>query len=111
MVFSGITFLYFFLPLFFLLYAIAPNRFRNLVLLIGSIIFYAWGAPKFVFILLASTAIDYFLVLRMHRSEGRLRKRLLSLSIVLNLGLLVYFKYMNFFVDNVNSVLMGLNIG
>lgn len=111
MVFSGITFLYFFLPLFFLIYAIAPNRFRNHVLLIGSILFYAWGAPKFVFILLASTAIDYFLVLRMHRSEGKLRKRLLSLSIILNLGLLVYFKYMNFFVENVNSVLAGLNIG
>lgn len=111
MVFSGITFLYFFLPLFFLIYAVAPNRFRNHVLLVGSILFYAWGAPTFVFILLASTAIDYFLVLRMHRSEGTLRKRLLTLSIVLNLGLLVYFKYMNFFVENVNSVLAGLNIG
>lgn len=110
MVFSGLTFLFYFFPLFFLCYALLPKPYKNYGLLAGSIIFYAWGAPKFVFILLVSTIIDYHLVKRLHASKGVQKKRWLATSITLNLGLLIYFKYANFFVENANSVLSSLSI-
>lgn len=68
--------------------------------------FYAWGAPKFIFILLGSTFLDFYLVQLMHKqSIGLNKKLLLVLSIILNVGLLAYFKYANFFIDNVNILL------
>jgi alginate O-acetyltransferase complex protein AlgI len=111
MVFSGLTFLFYFFPLFFLVYYLLPNAFKNIALLIGSVVFYAWGAPKFVFILLASTAIDYYVVRQLYNSHIKDKKKWLAASISLNLGLLLYFKYANFFVDNANVVLQGLSIG
>ena len=105
MVFSSLTFLLYFLPLFFLMYYLSPKRFRNAVLLVWSVAFYAWGAPKFVFILLLSTIVDFYLVGWMHRTVGVGKKKgLLALSICLNLGLLAYFKYANFFVENVQGL-------
>ncbi len=106
MVFSSITFIFYFLPLFFLTYYFADRRYKNLVILFGSILFYAWGAPKFIFILLGATAIDYYVVLLMAARERKpLRLALLCVSLGINLGLLVYFKYSNFFVENVNHVI------
>ncbi len=108
MVFSSITFLCYFLPLFLLIYYLADTRYKNGVILAFSVFFYSWGAPQFVFILLASTFLDFYLVRWMHRStNSKRKKRLLSLSILLNLGLLAYFKYANFFVENWN-VFFGL---
>ena len=111
MVFSGITFLLYFFPLFFIAYFLLPSRFKNLGLLIGSIVFYAWGAPKFVFVLLASTIIDFYVVRQLYRSKETSKKKWLALSISLNLGLLIYFKYANFFVENANVFLQSLQIG
>lgn len=79
---------------------------KNGVILIASMLFYSFGAPKFIFVILASTVIDFYLVNALHNSEDlKKRKRFLILSLTLNLGLLAYFKYANFFVENVNSVL------
>lgn len=111
MVFSGITFLLYFFPLFFIVYFLLPSRFKNIGLLIGSVVFYAWGAPKFVLVLLASTIIDFFVVRQLYRSRDEDKKKWLALSISLNLGLLLYFKYANFFVDNVNVLLQTLHFG
>lgn len=109
MVFSSITFLLFFLPLFILTYIASPVRLKNWIILIFSLIFYAWGAPKFIFILLGSTILDFYLVKKMHHSQVKSNKQLLlTLSILLNIGLLAYFKYANFFVDNVNTLLGSL---
>lgn len=109
MVFSSITFLLFFLPLFILTYIASPVRLKNWIILIFSLIFYAWGAPKFIFILLGSTILDFYLVKKMHQSQIKSNKQvLLTLSILLNIGLLAYFKYANFFVDNVNTLLGSL---
>ena len=106
MVFSSITFLLFFLPLFIVTYIITPVRFKNWIILLFSLFFYAWGAPKFIFILLGSTIIDFYLVKYMHLSQKNAQKKLLlTLSITLNIGLLAYFKYANFFVDNINNLL------
>ncbi len=106
MVFSSITFLLVFLPLFLMIYYLTPHKFRNITLLAFSIFFYSWGAPKFIFILLGSTFLDFYLVRWMHNTPRSSKKRfLLAFSIFINLGLLAFFKYANFFVENMNSIL------
>lgn len=110
MVFSGITFLVYFLPLFLLIYHLVPHRMKNAVILSGSIIFYSWGGPKFIFVILGTTFLDFFLVSAMHEQQNRsAKKKYLVLSLCLNLGLLFYFKYCNFFIDNINA-LFGADI-
>lgn len=106
MVFSSISFLLYFLPTFLFIYFLSSKKNKNWVILAFSIFFYSWGAPKFVFLLLASTFIDFYLVRFMHQTEAQRRKKiLLGLSVTLNLGLLAFFKYANFFVENVNELL------
>ncbi len=106
MVFSSIVFLLYFLPAFLIVYYLSPPKFKNIVILLFSIFFYSWGAPKFIFVILATTFLDFHLVAWMSQSESRLRRRaLLTLSVSINLGLLFYFKYSNFFIENLNSVL------
>ena len=102
MVFSSALFLLYFLPVFLLLYYLTPLKWKNYTALGFSLLFYAWGAPMFVFFLLASCLIDHFLI-KSFSSENR--KRYLILSLILNIGLLLYFKYANFFMENVNEVL------
>ena len=109
MVFSSITFLLYFLPVFIIIYSALPKAMRNWFILFASILFYSWGAPTFVFILLGSTILDYFVVQAIHRAEqNSTRRKYLIASLVLNLGLLAYFKYANFFIENVNNALGSL---
>ncbi|MBS1643449.1 MAG: MBOAT family protein [Bacteroidetes bacterium] len=111
MVFSSIVFLFCFLPLFLLLYFIADGKYKNAVILLGSIIFYAWGAPRFIFVLLGTTLIDFLIVRKMDGSKSLwLRRSLLCLSLGINLGLLFYFKYSNFFVDNLNQIFQSVGL-
>lgn len=106
MVFSSITFLVYFLPIFLLAYHLTPNKLKNACILIFSIVFYAWGGPKFIFIILGTTFLDFFLVAKMYEAKTEKTKRqFLVLSLLLNLGLLFYFKYSNFFIENINAVL------
>lgn len=109
MVFSSSIFLFIFLPIVLSLYFIVPKQFKNIVLLISSIFFYSWGAPKFIFVILGTTFVDYFFVRLLHASETKLKRNLfLILSLSINLGLLFYFKYCNFFIENVNVILAGV---
>lgn len=106
MVFSSITFLVYFLPLFLLAYHLTPNKFKNACILVFSVVFYAWGGPKFIFVILGTTFLDFYLVNAMHNAKTKSGKRqYLIVSLAMNLGLLFYFKYCNFFIDNVNSLL------
>lgn len=106
MVFSSITFLVIFLPLFLLVYTACPKAYRSWVMLIFSAVFYAWGAPRFVFVLFGTTLLDFYLVNWIDRLQIEWKRRLcLVVSLSLNLGLLFYFKYYNFFLENVNEVL------
>ncbi|MBC7488010.1 MAG: MBOAT family protein [Cytophagaceae bacterium] len=106
MVFSSIIFLLYFLPAYLLTYYFAGKKYKNFVILFFSIFFYAWGAPKFIFVILGTTFLDYHLVRWMDKTESILHRRLmLALSVSINLGLLVYFKYCNFFIENINEVL------
>ena len=112
MVFSSITFLAYFLPIFLLLYFIIDKRYKNILLLVGSIIFYSWGAPKFIFVILFTTFLDFHLVRWMDSLHKPLHRRLLlALSVSINLGLLFYFKYCNFFIGNINRGLHLAGIG
>ena len=112
MIFSSHIFLLCFLPLFLAVYFLVPPKGRNLVLLLASVVFYAWGAPDFVLILLASTVANFYLVKAMHRAQHSPMKKLwCPLAILLSLGLLAYFKYANFFVDNANALLAALGLG
>ena len=108
MVFSSIIFLLYFLPVFLLIYFFTPRNLKNYLILGFSTFFYSWGEPFFVFILFGSTILDFYLVKEMDKSEGKKKKRLLAFSILLNLGLLTYFKYANFFIENVNSILESI---
>jgi alginate O-acetyltransferase complex protein AlgI len=106
MLFSSIIFLVFFLPALIVIYTIVPKKWKNTILLLFSIVFYSWGAPKFIFVILGTTFIDFYLVRWMDRIDKRsTRRMLLFLSVSINLGLLLYFKYSNFFVENLNVVL------
>ena len=100
MVFSSITFLLYFLPVFLILYRLGGLRFQNLILLIASVIFYAWGAFHFLPILLTSCFVNFYLVQKLSSYEGVKRRRAVVLSILINVGVLVYFKYANFIVDS-----------
>ena len=106
MVFSSAIFLCYFLPALILLYVLTPKKAKNFVLLLASVFFYMWEAPKFIFVIIGTTLIDFFLVQRMEVSKNNNeRKLLLVVSVIVNLGLLVYFKYSNFFIENVNALL------
>ncbi len=111
MVFSSVIFLVYFLPAFLLLYFITPKKLKNFVLLVSSILFYAWGAPKFIFVILGTTTLDFYLVKLMYNApDERKRKLFLVLSLCLNVGLLFYFKYCNFFIDNFNVALNACGV-
>ena len=111
MVFSSILFIFYFLPIFFLIYFLADRRYKNAVILVGSVFFYAWGAPKFIFVLLGTTVIDFYVVRLMSKQDRKpIRVGLLCVSLAINLGLLFYFKYCNFFVQNINTVLLKMGM-
>jgi len=87
------------------LYFLVNKKYKNYIALFASVFFYAWGAPKFIFIVLGSILADFYLVRQMYLSEGRRKQIFLTISVILNIGLLAYFKYANFFVDNLNLFL------
>ncbi|MGZ4061449.1 MAG: MBOAT family O-acyltransferase [Bacteroidia bacterium] len=82
------------------------DKVKNAFLLFASILFYMWGAPKFIFAILATTTLDFYLVKLLYNSNTeKTRKLFLVLSLCLNVGMLFYFKYCNFFIDNANAIL------
>ncbi len=111
MVFSSSLFLLLFLPVFLLCYYLARPQAKNSVALAASILFYMWGGPWFIFIVLGSVLLDFRIVRSMSESTGKVRNRLLMASVILNVGLLLYFKYANFFVDNLNLLLREMGSG
>ena len=96
MVFSSIVFIFYFLPLVLLFYYLSPNKLRNFTLLVFSLIFYAWGEPIFILIMLFSSISDYIHALIIDKYRGTFKSKLaLISSIAINLGLLGFFKYSN----------------
>ncbi|MCB2221357.1 MAG: MBOAT family protein [Bacteroidetes bacterium] len=105
MVFSSSLFLLYFLPAFLLIYYLLPKAAKNIFALLASMFFYAWGAPDFIFIVLGSIVADFYIVQVMNQKTGKQKRLLVGASVVLNIGLLAYFKYANFFVENFNEIL------
>ena len=110
MLFSSVTFLYYFLPAVLILYFLVPRGLKNAVLLISSLVFYGWGEPKLLFLMIFTIAMFYGCGLMIGRSESQKAKKLwLTISIVISIGLLAIFKYADFFIDSFNAV-TGLSI-
>lgn len=94
MVFSSIEFLFYFLPAALILYYMMPRKAKNALLLVASLLFYAWGAPAFIPIFIVSMLCNFFITKKMHAiTAPQPRKAWLIVSLVLNIGLLAYFKY------------------
>lgn len=105
MVFSSIIFLFYFLPAFLLLYFLTPTtRLKNIVALVGSLGFYAWGGLNFLALFLASVVVNFVLIRFMDRAEGWQKRIYLIMSIVINVAMLFYFKYANFFLENTSAL-------
>ena len=107
MLFSGIPFLFYFLPCVLLVYFIVPQKGRNAVLLAASLFFYGWGEPKFLLFMVFSIVQGYVFARLIGR--GRRKKLFLTLSLVLSFALLGYCKYADFFIENFNAV-TGLSL-
>lgn len=100
MVFSSTLFLLYYFPIFLIVYFCVKRKHSNLVALFGSVIFYVWGGKFFSILLGVTLIMDFYIVDRVSKSSGSEKKLLFWLSICLNLGMLAYFKYANFFIDN-----------
>lgn len=111
MVFSNLVFLFVFLPIVLVLYFLSPKWLKNVILLLASLFFYAWGEPKYVFLMLFSIVMNYIFGLLVHSfaEKSTLKKGVLALSILGNLAILGFYKYSGFLVDNLNA-LFNLNI-
>lgn len=107
MVFSSLLFLFIFLPAVLLLYHVSPWRIKNLILFAASLLFYAWGEPIYIALMLLSTLTDYVFGLLLDKPKlGNAGRRwVLAASVVVNLGVLAFFKYADFLIDNVNALL------
>ena len=110
MVFSSIPFLYYFLPIVLLCYAVAPAKCKNMVLLLASLVFYAWGEPKLVLLMAVSVVLGYVFGLLIEKHRGTIHaKYYMIASIVISVGFLGYFKYADFFIANINMA-TGLSL-
>lgn len=106
MIFSSILFIFRFLPIALILYYITPQKYKNLILTLLSLVFYSWGEGKYFLIMIASIIIDYTAGRLIYRYKNEIKKKtiVLCISLVFNLGLLFFFKYFNFFIDNINNI-------
>lgn len=100
MVFASPVFLFIFMPVTLVLYWLAPQRFRNALLLLASLLFYAWGEPVYVLLMLFSIVLNYLLS---HAIENRRSRGLMFIAVGLNLGMLAVFKYANFIITSLNA--------
>lgn len=101
MIFTSISFIYYFLPIVLIAYFIAPKKFKNAILCIASIIFYFFGEPKYIILMLAEILISYIVGILIDRYKS---KSILILGILLHIGLLCIYKYTDFLITNVNTV-------
>ncbi|MGN0670311.1 MAG: MBOAT family protein, partial [Oscillospiraceae bacterium] len=105
MVFSSLTFLFAFLPAVLLVYFAVPRQGKNAVLFLFSLLFYAWGEPIYVLLMVFSTVLDYTCGRLVEKFRGTKKQKIgLIVSVIANLGLLCFFKYSDFLIPTVNSI-------
>lgn len=106
MVFSSILFLFRFLPIAFVAYYLTPSRFKNLTLLIASLVFYSWGEIRYFPIMVSVILVNYIagLLIEKWREKQGLRRTVLIVSVIFSVGFLAFFKYSNFMISNLNAL-------
>lgn len=110
MLFSSITFLYYFLPILLFIYFITPNKFKNIILLLFSLLFYFYGEPTKIWILIFSVIFNFYTGKLLEKNlQKKQATKILVFALILNFGLLFYFKYTNFMIRNLNGI-FGSNI-
>ena len=111
MVFSSLVFIFVFLPITLFIYYLSPRKLKNLVLLISSLIFYAWGEPIYIFLMIFTTVFSYVsaILINKYKSKKTSSLAIFILSVAVNLSVLCFFKYYGFFIDNINN-LFSMNI-
>ncbi len=102
MIFASITFLYYFLPIFLIVYFCSPRKFKNIILLLFSLLFYFYGEPKYILLMIIQVLFAYFMTLIFDKNKS---KSLFIFSISFHLFLLCIFKYFNFLIGNINAIL------
>lgn len=107
MLFSSLVFLWLFLPIVFILYRILPHDGQNLLLLVASLLFYGWGEPRYLLLMLFSITVNWVGGLWIDHCNGKKRRAVLAAVVLINLGLLGYFKYYSFAADTLASLLGG----
>ena len=106
MVFSSITFLFYFLPIVLAIYYIVPNKLKNIVILISSFAFYFYGEPTYILLMIFSIISTYIFGLLIDKHRGTENSKIfLILSISISVALLIYFKYIDFIIENINLFL------
>jgi len=102
MVFSSVSFLFYFLPAFIIIYYLVPDKLKNLVMIIASFVFYAWGEIRFLPIMLFLSLEDFVCakLMEKHRNNEKRRRMYMLISVLSNLGVLIFFKYTNFLMGN-----------
>ena len=104
MVFSSFSFIFAFLPMVLILYYLVNDKYKNIVLCVASFIFYAWGEPKNIILMLISVLFNYYLAIEIEKSVGKKKKVIFIIDIVLNLTMIGFFKYVNFIINNINGI-------
>lgn len=111
MVFSSLVFLFIFLPVVLFFYYIVKEKYRNTLLLIASIVFFAWGGISYTLILIVSIVTNYLVGLMIAKHlKTRKARYFLWLGVIINLGILGVFKYANFFIENINGLLVDFSL-
>ena len=109
MSFTTLEFMFRFLPIFLIVYYVVPTRYKNMILLIGSFVFYAWGQHFYLLLLMLSIVVNYTFGRLIGERQSQ-KKPLLVLGLIYNFGLLVFFKYTNFFIENINALLTATHV-
>ena len=111
MVFSSLAFIFVFLPIVLLFYYISPYKYKNIILLIFSIIFYTLGEPRYIFLIIVSMIINYILSILIYKNRRNIEKKKLILFtiILINITVLVFFKYYSFLIENIN-IIFNINL-
>ena len=115
MVFSSLTFLFYFFPAFFLLYFLTPNSWKNLVIFMGSLVFYSYGVienPAYIILIILSIVVNFLISQKLDKRYRKgTRKRWLYIGVLYNFGVLFLFKYLDFVTENLNRILNFTKIG
>lgn len=104
MVFSSFSFIFVFLPMILAIYYLAKDKYKNACICVASLIFYAWGEPKNIVLMMLSIVINYFLAIAIGKTKGKVKTFIMAIDIIVNIAIIGFFKYANFLINNLNMI-------